>query len=148
MDASRDVGALALVARALATDVGAGRTVLAHVDLTLAAGEICGVAGVDGNGQDELAEALAGAIPRRGTVVVHGTTLVPGDVAAALDAGWSSSRATAGVPDSPRRSPSGRTCASPPRSSRVSRTSVVSTSRAPAPSRPTWCAPITCGRRA
>ncbi len=78
---------LALVARGLATDAGAGRTVLAHVDLTLAAGEICGVAGVDGNGQDELAEALAGAIPRRGTVVVHGTTLVPGDVEAALDAG-------------------------------------------------------------
>jgi general nucleoside transport system ATP-binding protein len=78
---------LALVARDLTTDAGAGRTVIQHIDLTLAAGEICGIAGVDGNGQDELAAALAGAIPRRGTVVVHGTTLPAADVHAALAVG-------------------------------------------------------------
>jgi simple sugar transport system ATP-binding protein len=78
---------LALVVRDLATDTGAGRVALEHVDLTVAAGEICGVAGVDGNGQDELAGALAGALPRRGTVVVHGTTLAGGDVQAAIAAG-------------------------------------------------------------
>ena len=52
-----------------------GRVALDDVSLTIAAGEICGIAGVDGNGQDELAAALAGLTPRRGTVVVHGTTL-------------------------------------------------------------------------
>ncbi len=77
----------ALVVQDLATDAGVGRTALDRIGVTLAAGEICGVAGVDGNGQDEIASALAGALPRRGTVVVHGRTLAPGDVGAALDAG-------------------------------------------------------------
>jgi simple sugar transport system ATP-binding protein len=79
--------ALALVVRDLATDPGAGRVALDRVGLTVGAGEICGVAGVDGNGQDELAGALAGASARRGTVVVHGTTLPAGDVRAAIAAG-------------------------------------------------------------
>jgi len=78
---------LALVVHDLATDAGIGRVALEHVGLTVAAGEICGVAGVDGNGQDELAGALAGALPRRGTVVVHGKTLAGGDVHAAIAAG-------------------------------------------------------------
>ncbi|MCC6764253.1 MAG: ATP-binding cassette domain-containing protein [Deltaproteobacteria bacterium] len=81
----RETGAL--VARDVTTDAGRGRVALAAVDLTVAAGEICGVAGVDGNGQDELAGALAGVLPRRGTVVVHGTTLPAGDVRAAIAAG-------------------------------------------------------------
>jgi simple sugar transport system ATP-binding protein len=57
------------------------------IDLTIAAGEICGIAGVDGNGQDELAGALTGLAPRRGTVVVHGAILAGGDIAAAAAAG-------------------------------------------------------------
>jgi len=77
----------ALVVRDLATDPAPGRVALAGIGLDLAAGEICGVAGVDGNGQDELAAALAGAVPRRGVVVVHGTTLRSGDLDAAIDAG-------------------------------------------------------------
>jgi simple sugar transport system ATP-binding protein len=77
---------LALVVRNLATDAGAGRVALSGVNLTVAAGEICGIAGVDGNGQDELAGALAGLAPRRGTVVVHGATLAGGDVRAAARA--------------------------------------------------------------
>ncbi|MGH7843401.1 MAG: ATP-binding cassette domain-containing protein [Candidatus Binataceae bacterium] len=39
-----------------------GRGVLDGLSLTLAAGEIVGIAGVDGNGQDELAALLAGMI--------------------------------------------------------------------------------------
>jgi simple sugar transport system ATP-binding protein len=79
--------ALALVVRDVTTDAAAGRVALERVSLTVGAGEICGIAGVDGNGQDELANALAGALPRRGTVVVHGTTLPTGDVRAAIAAG-------------------------------------------------------------
>ena len=78
---------LALLARDVATDPAPGRTALAPFDLCLAAGEISGIAGVDGNGQDELAWALAGVIPRQGTVVVHGATLAPFDVPAAIAAG-------------------------------------------------------------
>jgi simple sugar transport system ATP-binding protein len=40
-----------------------GRRVLDGATLTLAAGEIVGIAGVDGNGQDELAALFAGALP-------------------------------------------------------------------------------------
>lgn len=79
--------ACALVVRDLATDPAPGRVALTGIGLDLAAGEICGVAGVDGNGQDELATALAGAEARRGAVVVHGTTLPSGDLRAAITAG-------------------------------------------------------------
>ena len=78
---------LALVVRDLATAAAPGRVALDDVDLTVAAGEICGVAGVDGNGQDELATALTGLAGRRGTVVVHGKTLAPSDPHAATAAG-------------------------------------------------------------
>ncbi|MCC6847174.1 MAG: ATP-binding cassette domain-containing protein [Deltaproteobacteria bacterium] len=78
---------LALLARDVATNAVAGRTALAPCSLDIGAGEICGIAGVDGNGQDELAGALAGVIPRRGTVVVHGATLPADDVRAAIAAG-------------------------------------------------------------
>ena len=77
----------ALVVRDLATEAASGRVALAGVNLMLAAGEICGIAGVDGNGQDELAAALAGLVPRHGAVVVHGTTVAGGDVRVAARAG-------------------------------------------------------------
>ncbi|MEO6029270.1 MAG: ATP-binding cassette domain-containing protein [Candidatus Binatia bacterium] len=85
--AERSPEPLALVVRGCSTDAASGRVALARVDLTLAAGEICGIAGVDGNGQDELAAALTGLTPRQGTVVVHGKTLAANDVRAASDAG-------------------------------------------------------------
>ncbi len=77
----------ALVVRDVATEAATGRVALAGVGLTVAAGEIAGIAGVDGNGQLELAAALRGAIPRRGTVVVHGTTIPAADLHAAERAG-------------------------------------------------------------
>ena len=48
-----------------------GRRALDHIDVTLAAGEILGIAGVDGNGQRELVEILAGVrAPTAGRVHV------------------------------------------------------------------------------
>ncbi len=40
-----------------------GRAVLDHVDLEVRAGEIVGVAGIQGNGQTELVEAITGLLP-------------------------------------------------------------------------------------
>jgi ABC-type uncharacterized transport system ATPase subunit len=58
-----------------------GRTVLNRISVRLRAGEILAIAGVDGNGQQELAEILAGArAPTRGCVLVDGTP--PGSGAA------------------------------------------------------------------
>ncbi len=46
-----------------ATVARAGRVLLDEISLTLRPGEIAGVAGVDGNGQSELVELLAGLCP-------------------------------------------------------------------------------------
>jgi general nucleoside transport system ATP-binding protein len=52
---------------------GAARGRLQPLDLEVRAGEVLGVAGVDGNGQAELEELLAGiAAPDRGSVTVDG----------------------------------------------------------------------------
>jgi len=52
---------------------------LEAVDLEVRSGEIFGVAGIDGNGQRELEEMLAGVRPlERGTVEVMGQSVVPG----------------------------------------------------------------------
>ena len=54
----------------------AGRPVVDDVSLTVRAGEIVGIAGVAGNGQVELLEAIAGLRPARaGSVRVRDTTL-------------------------------------------------------------------------
>ncbi|WP_437322048.1 ABC transporter ATP-binding protein [Sorangium sp. So ce385] len=50
-----------------------GRPALDGVTLTVRRGEIVGIAGVSGNGQEELVEVLAGQRPARaGSVLVHG----------------------------------------------------------------------------
>ncbi|MEP6865734.1 MAG: ATP-binding cassette domain-containing protein [Deltaproteobacteria bacterium] len=49
--------------------------VLEAIDLTVRAGEILGVAGVDGNGQRELALAIAGLAPYAGTISLAGRDL-------------------------------------------------------------------------
>lgn len=61
---------------------------LAGIDLELRAGEILGVAGVDGNGQLELVETLAGT--RRassGRIMLDGRDLTQGSVAVRIQAG-------------------------------------------------------------
>ncbi|MCC6648861.1 MAG: ATP-binding cassette domain-containing protein [Polyangiaceae bacterium] len=61
--------------------LGAGR--LVDVSLEVRRGEIVGVAGVDGNGQDELVELIAGlAAPARGRLSLDGAPLDGLDVAA------------------------------------------------------------------
>ena len=41
----------------------AGRDILSDIDFTIHAGEVLGIAGVEGNGQTELVEAIVGMIP-------------------------------------------------------------------------------------
>jgi simple sugar transport system ATP-binding protein len=57
------------------------------VELELRQGEILALAGVAGNGQVELAEALTGARPAKGSLTLDGAELVGRRTAAWLDAG-------------------------------------------------------------
>jgi ribose transport system ATP-binding protein len=63
---------------------------LTEVSLEVHAGEIVGVAGIDGSGREELASAVFGAIGRRGEVRVAGRDLpaLRPDVAVRLGAGF------------------------------------------------------------
>ena len=71
--AGRELGPVALAARGLALDADADAVGLRGVSLEVRAGEIVGVAGVDGNGQRELAELIAGQrSPRAGEVLLLG----------------------------------------------------------------------------
>ena len=70
---SRELGEVALAARGLVLDGDDDSVGLRDVGLELRAGEIVGVAGVDGNGQRELAELIAGQrSPRAGDVLLFG----------------------------------------------------------------------------
>jgi simple sugar transport system ATP-binding protein len=65
-----------------------GEESVRDVSFALRAGEILGVAGVAGNGQRELAEAITGMRPAgRGRVSVHGRPVRPGDPRSAIRAG-------------------------------------------------------------
>jgi len=67
----------------LSAESDRGTPAVRDVSFTVRAGEIVAIAGVAGNGQRELAEAIAGLRPREGEVVVDGRRLPAGD---ALDA--------------------------------------------------------------
>jgi simple sugar transport system ATP-binding protein len=65
-----------------------GAEALRGITLDVGAGEILGIAGVAGNGQRELAEAITGMRPATaGSVAVAGRTLPGGDPRAAIAAG-------------------------------------------------------------
>jgi ABC-type uncharacterized transport system ATPase subunit len=67
---------------------GIGAPGLAGIDLTVHVGEIVGAAGVAGNGQSELAEAVAGLLPiRRGTLLVDDQDVTHASVAERRAAG-------------------------------------------------------------
>ncbi|MEA2330117.1 MAG: ral nucleoside transport system ATP-binding protein [Thermoleophilaceae bacterium] len=73
-------------------DVGANndfdREVVKGVSLEVRSGEIVGVAGVAGNGQQQLAEAIAGLRrPTRGSIELEERALPPGDPRAAIEGG-------------------------------------------------------------
>ncbi|MFI5624914.1 ABC transporter ATP-binding protein [Nocardioides sp. NPDC051685] len=66
---------------------GVGATVVEGVDLDLNAGEIVGIAGVEGNGQSELVAALSGARSATGRFTVGGVDLLDQPPAARTAAG-------------------------------------------------------------
>jgi simple sugar transport system ATP-binding protein len=65
-------GAPPLAVRDLRVEDDAGRLAVDRLSLTIAAGEIVGIAGVSGNGQRELVEALIGQRPRAGGEILVG----------------------------------------------------------------------------
>jgi general nucleoside transport system ATP-binding protein len=79
---------VALALDGVCADGDRGVPALHDVSLQVRAGEIVGVAGVAGNGQRELAEAIAGTRDRTaGTVAIAGTTVASGDSRAPIAAG-------------------------------------------------------------
>lgn len=71
---------------------------LDHVDLDLHPGEILGIAGVDGNGQSQLAQAVTGLLtPESGQIVFHGQTVTR------FDPGWFIRRQVAHIPEDRNR---------------------------------------------
>jgi simple sugar transport system ATP-binding protein len=65
-----------------------GRIAVKDVSLTVRAGEIAAIAGVSGNGQRELAEAITGLRPySKGSIRVNGRPVRAGDARSAFDAG-------------------------------------------------------------
>jgi len=59
-----------------------GTSALREASFEVRAGEIVGVAGIEGNGQSALSDALAGVVPFSGTIVFEGTPLRPDDAPA------------------------------------------------------------------
>jgi simple sugar transport system ATP-binding protein len=87
-------GEVRLAARGLEVLAATGQPAVRGIDLQVRGGEILAVAGVDGNGQVELAEALAG-VHR----VAAGTVEVDGQDVTGLDAGVRSDRGVAYIPE-------------------------------------------------
>ncbi len=87
----------AMTVDGLSVEDDKGRIILTGVDFSLRAGEVIGVAGISGNGQRELAEALLGLRPvKAGRIAVLGEGLTGEPPAAFLAAGLAS------IPQSPR----------------------------------------------
>jgi len=81
-------GEVVLELRGVSADGDLGIRAVNDVSLAIKAGEIVGIAGVSGNGQRELAEAISGARPRTaGDVIVDGRSLRSGDPEAAIARG-------------------------------------------------------------
>lgn len=75
-----DPGEVVIRVENLQVEADTGRTALANTTFSIRAGEILGIGGVDGNGQTELAEAMAGIRPFLGTVVrPENTGYIPSD---------------------------------------------------------------------
>ena len=88
------LGGVRLAAEGLTVRSSTGELAVRGVDLAVRGGEILGIAGVDGNGQTELAEALAGTRP-----VEEGRVLLDGEEATRLGADDRQERGLAYVPE-------------------------------------------------
>jgi len=65
-----------------------GFEVLKNINLTVAEGEVLGIAGIDGNGQQELADVIAGLLPpSSGKIFLKGIDLTGRPPKARIDAG-------------------------------------------------------------
>ena len=81
-------GETTVVVRDLVVRDAAGSVVVDHVDLDVAQGEVLAVAGVQGNGQTELTEAIVGLQDDvSGSITLDGQELVGRSVREVLDAG-------------------------------------------------------------
>jgi len=82
------LGEVVLEIRGLTVEDDKGLAAVKNLDLTVRSREIVGIAGVSGNGQTELSEALFGLrAPAAGTISLQGRLLAPGSPAAAIEAG-------------------------------------------------------------
>jgi len=77
---------------------GAGGAALAGASFRVAAGEIVGIAGIEGNGQTALADAIAGIVPYTGEISLDGELLPP-----ALDPAQRIARGIRVIPQDRRR---------------------------------------------
>jgi ABC-type uncharacterized transport system ATPase subunit len=81
-------GPAALEVDGITVEGDRGTTAVKDVSLTIATGEIVAIAGVSGNGQQELAEAITGLRPlAHGEIRVGGRTIKAGDPRACIEAG-------------------------------------------------------------
>jgi simple sugar transport system ATP-binding protein len=89
--AAQELGAVPamLEVRDLSVRGASGHEMVRSVGFSIAPGEILGIAGVEGNGQTELIEAIAGLRPATGSNTLAGLDLVPLDVRRRGDAGLS-----------------------------------------------------------
>jgi simple sugar transport system ATP-binding protein len=78
-----------LEVRDLSVRGASGHEMVRNVGFSIAPGEILGIAGVEGNGQTELIEAIAGLRPATGSITLAGLDLMPLDVRRRGDAGLS-----------------------------------------------------------
>jgi len=82
------LGAEAFVVRDLSVIDATGQYVVSHVDFGVRAGEVLAIAGVQGNGQTELVEAILGLQAAvDGSITLDGEELVGRSVGGVLDAG-------------------------------------------------------------
>jgi simple sugar transport system ATP-binding protein len=86
--ADRAAGAARLVARGISASDTAGLRRLQDATFVLRGGEVLALAGIDGNGQAELCDTLAGLTPAlTGTIMLDGKDVTASGSAARLDAG-------------------------------------------------------------
>jgi general nucleoside transport system ATP-binding protein len=86
--APAEPGAVALEVRDLTVADDRGQVSVDGISFSVAGGEIVALAGVQGNGQEELVESLLGLrIPRAGAIVIEGTDIAGSSISDVLERG-------------------------------------------------------------